>query len=117
MKNKYELIANLTKETKNVYEKHFLSEGYQLLINEEYTIFAKKEYNKNINLEHEKQIITLIKSMIPKYKANGILFIDLSNEINSILQQIEKEKTIKLTDNKICWPIRQAITKAIATKK
>ena len=117
MKNKYELITNLNKETKKVYENHFLSEGYQLLINETNIIFAKKEYNGNINLEHEKQIVKLIESMISKYKTNGILYIDLSNEMNSILQQIENEKVIKLTDNRICWPIRQAIIKAIASEK
>ena len=60
--NKYELIANLTKETKEIYEKHYLSEKYELIVNEDNMILAKKTDNEDINLNHEEIIIKVIKS-------------------------------------------------------
>ena len=115
--NKYELISNLTKETKEIYEKHYLSEKYELIVNEDNMILAKKTDNEDINLNHEEIIIKVIKSMIKKYNGYGILYINLTKEINSILDSIKEDTNLRTTDNRISWPIRQAIVKAIADKK
>lgn len=55
--------------------------------------------------------------MAKRQKANGILYINLTKEINTILQRTNNENNIKCTDNRISWPIRQAFTKAIILKE
>lgn len=117
MDNKYELIANLNNATKQIYEKYFKKEKYHILVNEEGVLFAKKINNSNVNLEHEKIIIDLIKSMIKQYKAKGILYINLTQEISSIMKEIKNEKNIESTDNRISRPIKKAIEKAILLKE
>lgn len=117
MENKYEILVNLTKEMKKVYEKYYETEGYQFLVKEDTILFVKKQNtDKLINLTHEKDLIRLIQSMATKYPHIGIFYLDLTKEINSILQQSEEKKELHLTDNYITWPIRQAITKAISHK-
>ncbi len=118
MENKYELFINLNNEIKKIYIKYFEEEKYELLINEEKILLARKTNNKNkINLNHELEIVKLIKSMAKRQKANGILYINLTKEINTILQRTNNENNIKCTDNRISWPIRQAFTKAIILKE
>ena len=74
MENKYELFINLNNEIKKIYIKYFEEEKYELLINEEKILLARKTNNKNkINLNHELEIVKLIKSMAKRQKANGIL--------------------------------------------
>lgn len=118
MENKYELFINLNNEIKKIYIKYFEEEKYELLINEEKILLARKTNNKNkINLNHELEIVKLIKSMAKRQKTNGILYINLTKEINTILQRTNNENNIKCTDNRISWPIRQAFTKAIILKE
>ena len=118
MENKYELFINLNNKIKKIYIKYFEEEKYELLINEEKILLARKTNNKNkINLNHELEIVKLIKSMAKRQKANGILYINLTKEINTILQRTNNENNIKCTDNRISWPIRQAFTKAIILKE
>ena len=116
MENEYEVIANLNKETKKVYENHYNAENYKLLINEDDVILVKKENNANINIEHEKLIVKVLSSMIKKYSGHGILYINLTKEFNSILKRIEGDCNVRGSDNVIIWPLRQAITKAIVNK-
>lgn len=47
----------------------------------------------------------------------GIIHINLTKEINQILANIANEDNVKSTDNRILWPIRQAITKALINGK
>ena len=50
----------------------------------------------------------------------GIIHINLTKEINQILANIANianEDNVKSTDNRISWPIRQAITKALINGK
>ena len=54
--------------------------------------------------------------MITKYLHLGTFYLDLSQEINSILRQSVEKTELHLTDNYITWPLRQAITKAISHK-
>lgn len=115
-KSKYKLLINLSKELQKIYEKSFKEENYDLLVNEEGIIIAKKTKDTNINLEHEDLIIRTVKSMAKKYKQLGVIYIDLSKEINSILEQLEIDEKIGIADKRITWPIRQAITKAIIEK-
>ncbi len=116
MENKYILLTNLEASTKKVYEKHFESEKYEILVNNENMIIAKQTNNNDINLEHEKTIIEVLESMARKYTSSKVLYIDLTKDINSILKKIEGDEIVRHTDNRITWAIRQAITKAIASK-
>lgn len=116
MENEYEVISNLNNETKSIYEKHYKTENYELLINDADFILAKKNICKETNLEHEKLISTVLKSMLKKYNDYGILYINLTKEFNSILKSIENIPNIRPSDNAITWPLRQAITRAIIDK-
>ena len=89
MENKYILLTNLEASTKKVYEKHFESEKYDMLVNNENMIIAKQTNNNDINLEHEKTIIEVLESMARKYTSSKVLYIDLTKDINSILKKIE----------------------------
>ena len=117
MKNKYELLINLDKITKNVYEKYYRAENFDIILNEAGILFARKINNLKINMEHEKIITEVVISIAKKYKLGGVIHIDLSNEIESIMDNIKFDKNIRHTDNRITWPIRQAFTKAIIEKK
>jgi len=117
MENKYEMLVNLKPEMKKVYQKYFETEGYQFLVNEENIIFVKKQNCDTVNLEHEKEITKLIQNMIKKYSLDGILYLDFSSEMNSILQKSEGKDKLNLTDKYITWPIRQAIAKAVLNKR
>jgi altronate dehydratase len=113
MENKYEIIINLNEQTKKVYEKNYNEEGYELIANEDNLIFAKKTYNKNINEEKEKAVTNLALNMVKRCNIKGVLHIDLTNEIHSIIKKIENEENVDFKNNNLSWAIRQAITKAI----
>ena len=117
MDNIYELFLSLDKLTKSIYEKHYNSENYEVIFNEDGLLLVKKTNNESINLDHEKIILDVVRSMSKKYKPDGIVHIDLSNEIKSILEKIKDDEIVRGTDNRITWPIRQALTKAIILKK
>lgn len=89
LRNKYEIIVNLDTEIKKVYKKYFKTEGYQFLSDEDTLLFVKKE-EKKANIEHEDEIVQLILNMAKKYFHVGILYIDLTDEINEILQKSKK---------------------------
>lgn len=116
MENKYEMLVNLTAETKEIYERYYETEDYQFLVNEDTILLVKKAYTATTNLTHEKDLARLVQSMATKYPQVGILYLDLTNEINCILKKSEGKAQLHLTDNYITWPIRQAITKAISQK-
>ena len=116
MENKYEVFVNIEKETKKVYERYYETEGYQFLIKEDAILFVKKQNTDEINSAHEKDLVRLVQSMITKYLHLGTFYLDLSQEINSILRQSVEKTELHLTDNYITWPLRQAITKAISHK-
>ena len=117
MKNKYELLMNLDDITKNVYEKCYNSENYETIFNGEGILFVKKTNNQETNLKHEKIVLEVIISMAKKYKQDGIIHIDLSHELEAIMEKIKDDENIRHVDNRISWPIRQAFTKAIVSKK
>ena len=116
MKNKYKLLINLSGEMKKIYEKSYKEEKYDLLVNEDGIIIAKKNNGDNINIEHEELVIRTLSSMAKKYSKVGFLYIDLTKVINSILENIEEDEEIRIADKRITWPIRQKITKAIVDK-
>lgn len=116
MENKYKLLINLSSEMQKIYEKSYKEEKYDLLVNEDGIIIAKKNNDNSINLEHEELIIRTVSSMAKKYTQVGFLYIDLTKVINSILKKIENDGKIRIADKRITWPIRQAITKAIVDK-
>lgn len=116
MENKYELFITIDQLTKDVYEKSFKSKGYEIIYNDDDILFVKKLNSKDINEKKEKIILEVIISMAKKYKANGIVHIDFSNEVNSILDEIKDVETVKGFDNRITWPIRQVFIKAIIEK-
>lgn len=116
MENEYEVIANLNKETKKVYENYYNSENYEILINKDDMILVKKNNNININLEHEKIITRVLESMLKRYSGHGIIYINLTKEFNLILERIKDIPNVRPVDNTITWPLRQAITKAIINK-
>ncbi len=116
MENKYKLLINLSSEIQKIYEKSYKEEKYDLLVNEDGTIIAKKNNDNSINLEHEELIIRTVSSMSKKYTQVGFLYIDLTKVINSILKKLENDGKIRIADKRITWPIRQAITKAIVDK-
>ena len=113
MKNKYELLMNLDDITKNVYEKYYSSENYETIFNENGILFVKKTNNQENNLKHEKIVLEVIISMAKKYKQDGIINIDLSHELEAIMEKIKDDENVRHVDNRISWPIRQAFTKAI----
>lgn len=117
MENKYELFINIDQLTQSVYEKSFNSKGYEIIYNDDNILFLKKTNRDDFNKQHEKTVLDVIISIAKKYKTDGIVHIDLSNEVNSILVKIKDEENVRGFDNRITWPIRQAFTKAIISKK
>ena len=117
MENKYELFINIDHLTQSVYEKSFKSKDYEIIYNDDNILFLKKINNENYNKQHEKTVLDVITSMAKKYNPDGIVHIDLSDEVNSILDQIKNDENVRGFDNRITWPIRQAFTKAIISKK
>ena len=116
MENKYKLLINLSSEMQKIYEKSYKEEKYDLLVNEDGIIIAKKNNDNSINLEHEELIIRTVSSMAKKYTQVGFLYIDLTKVINSILKKLRDDGKIRIADKRITWTIRQAITKAIVDK-
>lgn len=117
MENRYELFINIDQLTQSVYEKSFNSKGYEIIYNDDNILFLKKTNRDDFNKQHEKTVLDVIISIAKKYKTDGIVHIDLSNEVNSILVKIKDEENVRGFDNRITWPIRQAFTKAIISKK
>ena len=116
MENESEVIANLNEETKKIYEKHYNSANYDLLLNSEDMILAKKT-NTDVNKEKEEILINVLQSMLRKYKGQGVIYINLTKVFNSILEKINDIPNVRGSNNAITWPLRQAITKAIVEKR
>lgn len=117
MENKYEIFISVDHLAQSVYEKSFKSKDYEIIYNDDNILFLKKINNEDYNKQHEKIVLDVITSMAKKYNPDGIVHIDLSNEVNSILDQIKNDENVRGFDNRITWPIRQAFTKAIISKK
>lgn len=117
MDNKYELFFCVDSLMKNVYVKNFNSKGYEIIYNDDDILFVKKGNVQYYNQQHEKTVIDVIVSIAKKYNPDGIIYIDLSKEVNSILDKINDDGNVRGFDNRITWPIRQAFTKAISSKK
>ena len=117
MENKYEIFISVDHLAQSVYEKSFKSKDYEIIYNDDNILFLKKINNENYNKQHEKTVLDGITSMAKKYNPDGIVHIDLSDEVNSILDQIKNDENVRGFDNRITWPIRQAFTKAIISKK
>ena len=94
-----------------------MADDYEVIVDENNILFVKKINNKNINLLHEKIVLEVAISIARKYIGNGFIHIDISKEVNDILARIKDENKVKGTDNRITWPLRQAITNAIILKK
>ena len=116
MENKYEIYISIDNLTKGVYEKSLKSKDYEIVYNDDNILFLKKINNEDYNKQHEKTVLDVIASMAKKYKSDGIVHIDLSKEVNSILDKIKDDENVKGFDNRITWPIRQAFTNAIILK-
>lgn len=123
MENKYLLLINLEKQTKKIYEEKFKKENYNFLLNEDNIILVKKEDEKtkeknkqDVKNNSEETIVKYIESISRRYNNYGFLYIDLTKEINNILKDLEKDKKIRVADQRITWRIRQAITKTILDK-
>ena len=116
MENKYEIFINIDHLTQSVYEKSFKSKDYEIIYNEDNILFLKKINSEDYNKQHEKTILNVIISMAKKYNPDGIVHIDLSDEVNSILDKIKDDENVRGFDNRITWPIRQAFTKATRSK-
>lgn len=117
MDNKYELFFCVDSLMKSVYVKSFNSKGYEIIYNDDDILFVKKGNVQYYNQQHEKTVIDVIVSIAKKYNPDGIIYIDLSKEVNSILDKINDDENVRGFDNRITWPIRQAFTKAISSKK
>ena len=117
MENKYEIFISVDHLAQSVYEKSFKSKDYEIIYNDDNILFLKKINNENYNKQHEKTVLDVITSMAKKYNPDGIVHIDLSDEVNSILDQIKNDENVRGFDNRITWPIRQAFTKVIISKK
>lgn len=70
IENEYEVIANLNEETKKIYEKLYNSAKYDLLMNSEDMILAKKT-NTDVDKEKE-EIVILTKAIVEKININSI---------------------------------------------
>lgn len=132
MENKYLLLINLEKQTKKIYEEKFKKENYNFLLNEDNIILVKKEDEKtnektnektkeknkqDVKNNSEETIVKYIESISRRYNNYGFLYIDLTKEINNILKDLEKDKKIRVADQRITWRIRQAMVKAIVDKE
>ena len=117
MDNKYELFFCVDSLMKSVYVKSFNSKGYEIIYNDDDILFVKKGNVQYYNQQHEKTVIDVIVSIAKKDNPDGIIYIDLSKEVISILDKINDDGNVRGFDNRITWPIRQAFTKAISSKK
>lgn len=116
MKSKYVILINLNTEMKKFYENYYKAEGYEILSNEDTILFVKQPNAEEINKEHETNVVKLVLNMAKSYFHEGVLYIDLTDVINEILQKSEEKEKINLTDNCITLPIRKAIEKSIINK-
>ena len=119
MENNYKLFFGIEAETKKVFENNLISEGYQIIETEEDKIlFAKKSsgIEKEEDLKAEQVAIRILISMLKKYTGNGLIYIDFSEDMKKIIDNIKENHYNYKNDNRITWRIRQAITKAIIDK-
>ena len=117
MENKFEIFINVDHLTQSIYEKSFKSKDYEIIYDDDNILFLKKINNENYSKQHEKIVLNVIISMAKKHKSDGTVHIDLSKEVNSILEKIKDDEKVRGFDNRITWPIRQAFTNAIFSKK
>ena len=119
MNNNYKIFIGVKKEAKKIFEKNLVSEGYQIIkTNDDEILFAKKS-SQNETEEYLKveQIATkILISIVKRYKGRGVIYLDFSEDMKKIIENlIENNYRFKI-DNRITWRIRQAITKAIINK-
>lgn len=122
MDNEYILVINAEEQTKKILEKSYKENEYQIFnTSENGIILAKKVFNKDLKYDEkiEEKVLKLVVTIARKYPVKGIITLNMSKEINTIIEEVEEnkdqEKYFKL-GNHATWRIRQAITKAIVNK-
>ena len=118
MENNYKVFFGIEPETKKIFEKNLISEGYNIVETDEKEILFVKKC-KDIEEEYrqaEQIAIKILISIIKKYLGRGLIYIDFSEDMEKIIENIKENNYNFKKDNRITWRIRQAITKAIIDK-
>ena len=118
MENEYILIIDIRSETRKIFEKALLEDKFEMIkSSDEEILLAKKTLNQETDKQLEEQVLRLVLSIARKYKNKGIISLDLSKEINTIIEEKDKDIENKFKiGNCERLKIRQAITKAIISK-
>ena len=119
MENNYKIFLGIEPETRKIFEKNLISEGYQIIETEEKEIlFTKKSAGVESEeyLKAEQIAKRMLIGIIKKYLGRGFIYIDFSKDMKKIIDNLMENNYNFKTDNRITWRIRQAITKAIIDK-
>lgn len=119
MYNSYKIFIGVKKDTKKIFEKILISEGYQIIkIDEDEILFAKKSIESETKeyLKAEQFATKILISIVKKYKEKGLIYLDFSEDMEKIIENLKENHYHFKIDNRITWRIRQAITRAIIEK-
>ena len=119
MENNYKVFMGVETETKKVFEKHLIAQGYQIIeVDLKEILFAKKSIGTETeeDIETEQVAIRILIGIIKKYLGMGIVFIDFSDVMREIINNLKQNNNKFKIDNRITWRIRQTITRAIIDK-
>ena len=112
MEEKYEIIFNLKNELLQVLKKVCPTEHYEIMSQKDTLLFLRKGAFSSPFPLTDKQIARIL-CFFQKYKADGILFVDVTNAVRYLLDTPEENHK---NDGTFYWMLRQSFTKAIVDK-
>lgn len=101
------MLIGAKDETAKIYESSFQKEGYATISKTDDILIVAKESHVAY---FEKDVTEMILNIAKKYRQSEIYFVDLTPVIDKLYTSSEKK-------DMLAWWTRQAITKAIVTKK
>lgn len=119
MENIYKVFIGVKTETKKIFEKNLISEGYQIIKTDvDEILFSKKSTGIETEeyLKAEQIATRILIGIIKKYIGRGFIYLDFSKDMKKIIENLKENNYHFKIDNRITWRIRQAITRAIINK-
>ncbi len=111
MKNEYKAIAKIDDGVKKVFSRCFKSEGFSIIWSEGNLLIAKKGEDNNV--EYERIIANQVREKTNKCDSKGVLYLDLTQEFSTIMDNLKNEKGVLTAENRVFDPIDEAINRAI----
>ncbi len=117
---KYKAYVNLNKENYKKYQELLREDGEIIVSNNtvligknnagKVLIDSKKDIEIASSKDDEDKVLRLILSMLSKVQVDEVWELDLTKLVYDLLEVLKKDKDIKTTDKRLCWPIRKMIT-------